>query len=59
MSNDEFQSHIHTFCSGLIKRKGRYAFLGLSDSGKTSLIKLLSEEQLIYPVGYSNVDCEY
>lgn len=40
---------------GLISRKGRYIILGLPNSGKTSLMKLLLKENLIDPLPYSNI----
>lgn len=48
---------------GLVKHKGKYIVMGLPNSGKASLIKLLFEEGLIdcipYPPNYNDVNSSH
>lgn len=44
-------------CSGLIKRKGYFSYLGLKGSGKSSLIKVLQEESLVDIIPPSHTMC--
>lgn len=43
--------------TGILKRKGKYVFLGLSGSGKRSLMRQLLEENLLDPMPYPHGGC--